>query len=210
MDNAKDASRFESGRTAGDKTSNPPSHFHLDLYPHLSFYFPSPLTSFHHVKREGKPSWPFLQPGYPPNPPSFSSFAHQVQRELLKQHLAPTHIHNQTHAHTEILFTPASFARTHTFIFCALHFKHMKGCSAGTKAKGRVGSKEEEVEEEEGKGCWRGRCIGDTRGPGGVGRKGSLGSYLRPGQCQGGLGGTIHVNLLRDKTSISPPVPSSV
>lgn len=101
--------------------------------------------SFHHMKREGKPSWPFLQPRHP----STSQFQPLLpfptlllpirSRESLSNNTLHLHIHTHSHTHTEFLLTPTSFTHTHTFIFCALHFKHMKGCSAGTKAKGRVG-----------------------------------------------------------------------
>lgn len=68
--------------------------------PFLSLSF-----AFHHMKRKGKPSWPFPQPCHPLyfhppiSAPTFSnySFAHQVQRENLEQHLAPTHTHTRAH-----------------------------------------------------------------------------------------------------------------
>lgn len=90
--------------------SQPPPPFFLSLFlmllsshgvgresPHGHFYKPT-LASFH----------PQFQP--PPLLPN-SSFAHQAQREPLKQHLAPTHPHTST----EFLLTPASI--THALSF---------------------------------------------------------------------------------------------
>lgn len=133
----------------------------------------------------GKPSWPFLQLHHPstsnfniPPPPYFfppTLLLPIRSRESLSNNTLHLHIHTHIHTHTvrhmhrEILFTPASFVHTHTFIFCALHFKHMKGCSAGTKAKGRVGSKEIGGGGEGGgdgvEASLREKCIGETRGP---------------------------------------------
>lgn len=82
--------------------SHPSLHFHLDFYPHSSLSFLSPFIIWR--GRESPPGH-FYNPATPPPPPQIStppplpnsSFAHQVQREPLKQHLAPTHPH--THAH---------------------------------------------------------------------------------------------------------------
>lgn len=131
--------------------SQPPLYFHLELSPHLSFSFLSSSRSFHHMKWGGRAlsaiSTNQPLPSFHP-PLGFSSFAHQVQREPLKQHLAPKHPHTSA----EFLFTPL-LIHQHTFIFFAPHFKHMKGCSAGTAAKGKVGGGGKE------KGNWGGGGI---------------------------------------------------
>lgn len=87
------------------------------------------FLSFHHMKREGK-----SPPGH------FSSRPlHLPTPALLLPIRSRESISNKTmriHPHVGFLLTPAS--PTQTLILPGLHFKHMKGCSVGTKAKGKA------------------------------------------------------------------------
>lgn len=189
--NAKDAPHFKAGWTAGDKTSYPSSHFHLDFYPLLSFYFPSPSTFFHHVKREGKPSWPFLKLSFPP-----LLFFCPSGPKRASQTTPCTYTHTQpdTCTHRDPLH-PRLFSRAHTLSFSVPYTSNTwKDALRGPRLKGELVVRRRGRSAEAG---LRGRCIGDRRGPRGEKRKGSSGAYLRPGQCQGGLAGTIHVSLFR-------------
>lgn len=189
------------------------------LPPPLIFFSLSLSLSFHHMKREGKPSWPFLQPCLPSTSiptPNFSPPPSPFPTLLLpirsrERHSNNTlHLHTHTHTHpdtcTQSSSSPPPLSRTHTFIFCALHFKHMKGCSAGTKAKGRVGGKEKEEEAGRGyKSKLEREMYGRDEGPkGGKEEWGSRGPHRRPGQCQGALAEVIQISLSGDKTAIPP------
>lgn len=107
------------------------------LPPPLFLFSPSPFIIW-----RGKESPPghFYNPAIPPPPISAPPFPTLLLPIRSSESLSTTPCtYTFTHMHIEFLLTPIYFTHTHTFIFCALHFKHMKGCSVGTKAKGRVG-----------------------------------------------------------------------
>lgn len=152
------------------------------------------------MKKGGSPPGHFYNPCYPSTATSnFSSYSpFQLlflpirSRESLSKH---THTDVHTDTHSEWV-PPHTWPFQCTHIFCALHFKNMKGCSAGTKAKARVGGGGEVSRRREASikaVLERGRCIRDGGGGGGgvwcsVGRKkGVTGGPSQPGSMSRGL-----------------------
>lgn len=94
----------------------------------LSFLFS--LLSSYEAGGE-KPPWPFLQSAAPPpRRPTPAPLLPIRSRESISNKTP------RIHPHVGFLLTPAS--PTQTLILPGLHFKHMKGCSVGTKAKGKA------------------------------------------------------------------------
>lgn len=133
--------------------SHPSLHFHLDIYPHF-FFFLFSLPHLSSYEEGGKvllaisTTLPPLHPYFSPPLPFPTLLLPIRSREDLSNNTLHLHIHTHIHTHSHRVPPHPCLFHVHTLIFCAQHFKHMKGSSAGTKAKGKVGGGGMEKEEE--------------------------------------------------------------